>query len=118
MGSPRVYCIRVYGKVQWPIDMFEHVVHVVSGGCPSAAWLARVFARSLANEWLCALILPRCVRMPESQRVLRVCVMERSVYLGECCKGRRKGNSCNLVQGGGGYGRVGGLCRCPLIPRD
>jgi hypothetical protein len=28
---------------------------------------------------LCALILPRCVRMPASQRVWRVCVMDRRV---------------------------------------
>jgi hypothetical protein len=47
MGSPRVCGTRVYGKVQWPIDTFEPVVYVVSGGCPSAAWLASVSARSL-----------------------------------------------------------------------
>jgi hypothetical protein len=81
MGSPRVYVMRVYGYVQGPIDTSEPVVYVVSGGWPSAAWLARVSARSLPNEWLCALILPKCMRMHESQRVLRVCVMERSVSL-------------------------------------
>jgi hypothetical protein len=79
MGSPRVWGMRVYGQVQWPIDTFEPMVYVVSGGCPSATWLASVSARSLPNEWLCALILPRCVRMSDSQRVLRVCVMERCV---------------------------------------
>jgi hypothetical protein len=40
MGSPRVCGTRVYGKVHWPIDTFEPVVYVKSGGCPSAAWLA------------------------------------------------------------------------------
>jgi hypothetical protein len=35
----------------------------VSGGWPSASLLARVYARSLPIEWLCALILPRLVRM-------------------------------------------------------
>jgi hypothetical protein len=79
MGPPRVCGIRVYGHVQFPIDTYELVVYVVSGGCPSAAWLARVPARSLPKDWLRALILPRCVRMHDSQRVLRVCVMERSV---------------------------------------
>jgi hypothetical protein len=42
----------------------------VSGGCPSATWLARVSARSLSIKWLCALILPRGVRIPYWQRVL------------------------------------------------
>jgi hypothetical protein len=79
MGSPRVCGMRVYGHVEWPIDTSELVVYVVSGGCPSAAWLASVSSRSLHNELWCALILPRCVRMPDSQRVLRVCVMVRSV---------------------------------------
>jgi hypothetical protein len=68
MGSPRVCDMRVYGQVQWPINTFEPVVYDVSGGCPPAAWLASVPARSLPIEWLCALILPRCVRMPDSQR--------------------------------------------------
>jgi hypothetical protein len=79
MGSPRVCGMRVYGHVPWPIGTSEPAVYVVSGGCPSATWLAREFARSLPIEWLCALILPRWVRMPGSQRVLRVCVMELSV---------------------------------------
>jgi hypothetical protein len=79
MGSPRVCGMRVYGKVQWPIDASKPVEYVCLGGCPSAAWLASVSARSLPIEWLCALILPRCVRMPDTQRVLRVCVMEWSV---------------------------------------
>jgi hypothetical protein len=79
MGSPIVRSMRVYGHVQLPIDTSELVVHVVSGGWPSAAWLPSVSARSLPNERLCASILPRWVRMPDSQRVLRVCVMERSV---------------------------------------
>jgi hypothetical protein len=79
MGSPRVCGVRVYGQVQWPIDTSEPVVYVVSGGCPFATWLASASARSLPSEWLCALILPRWVRMPSLQRVLRVCVMERSV---------------------------------------
>jgi hypothetical protein len=71
--------MRVYGRVQWPIDTYELVVYVVSGGYPSATWLASASARSCPSEWLCALILPRCVRMPALQRVFRVCVMERSV---------------------------------------
>jgi hypothetical protein len=50
IGSPRVWGMRVYGKVQWPIDTYEPVVCVVSGGCPSATWLARVSARSLPSE--------------------------------------------------------------------
>ena len=79
MGSPRVCGMRVCGQVQWPIDTSEPVVYVVSGGWPSATWLAIVSARSFPSEWLCALILPRCVRVPALQRVLRVCVMERSV---------------------------------------
>jgi hypothetical protein len=58
MGSPRVWGMSVYGHVQWPIDTSEPVVKVVSGGCSFAMWLARVFARSLPIEWLCALILP------------------------------------------------------------
>jgi hypothetical protein len=65
--------MKVYGQVQWPIDSSEPMVYVVSGGCPSAAWLASVSARSLPSEWLRALILPRCVRMPALQRVLSVC---------------------------------------------
>ena len=65
--------MRVYGQVQWPIDTSEPVVYVTSGGCPSASWFACVSARSFPNEWLCAFILPRCVRMPALQRVLRVC---------------------------------------------
>jgi hypothetical protein len=79
MGSPMVCGMRVYGQVQGPIDTFEPVVYVVSGECPSAIWLASASARSLPREWLCALILQRCVRMPALQRVLRVCLMERSV---------------------------------------
>jgi hypothetical protein len=79
VGSPRVCGKSLFGQVQWPIDTFEHVVYVVSGGCPSATRFASVSARSLPSELLCALILPRCVPMPASQRVLRVCVMERSV---------------------------------------
>jgi hypothetical protein len=79
MGSPRVYGMRVYGQVHWPIDTSKHVVYVVSGGCPSISWLASVSAGSLPSEWLCALILPRCVRKPDSYRVLRMCEMERSV---------------------------------------
>jgi hypothetical protein len=71
--------MSAYGKVQWPIDTSEPVVQVVSGGCPSATRLARVSARLLPSEWLWALILPRWVRMPNSQRVLRACVMEMSV---------------------------------------
>jgi hypothetical protein len=71
--------MRVYGKVPWPIDTSDPVVYVVLGGCPSTTRFASVSARSLPIEWLCALILPRCVRMLASQRVLRVCVMERSV---------------------------------------
>jgi hypothetical protein len=86
MGSPRVCGKRMYGRVEWPIDTYEPVVHVVSGGCMSTVWIARVPARSLPNEWLCALILPRCVRMPESQRVLKVCVMERSVSRRMLCR--------------------------------
>jgi hypothetical protein len=68
--------MSVYGKVQWPINAFEPVVYAVSGGCPSAIRLARVSARSLPIESLWALILSRWVRMPDSQRVWRVCVME------------------------------------------
>jgi hypothetical protein len=71
--------MRVYGLVEWPIDTSKHVVYIVSGGCPSAAWLARASARSSPIEQLSALILPRYVRVPEAQRVLRVHVMERSV---------------------------------------
>jgi hypothetical protein len=53
--------MRVYAQVQWPIDTCEPVVYVVvSGGCPSASWLASVSARSFPCQWLCALILPRC----------------------------------------------------------
>jgi hypothetical protein len=62
-GFPRVCGRRVYGQVQWPIDTSQPVVYVVSGRCPSGTWLASVSARSLPSEWLCALILPRCVRM-------------------------------------------------------
>jgi hypothetical protein len=51
----------------------------VSGGWPSADWLPRVSARSLPIEWLCALILPRRVRMPKWRRLLRVCVMELNI---------------------------------------
>jgi hypothetical protein len=65
--------MRVYGQAHWPIDTFEHVVYVVSGGCPFGAWLASVSAGSFPNECLCALILPRCVRMPALLRVLSVC---------------------------------------------
>jgi hypothetical protein len=79
MGSPRDWGLSVKGQIPWPIDTSKPVVYVVSGGCPSAAWLARVSARSLPDEGLCALILPRCVRTPESRRDLRLCVMERSV---------------------------------------
>jgi hypothetical protein len=79
MGTPRVCGNMVYGHDQWPIDTSEHAVYVVSGGCPSAAWIARLSARSLPRECLCSLILPRWVRMLEAQRVLMVCVMERSV---------------------------------------
>jgi hypothetical protein len=79
MGSPRVCGMRVYGKVQCPIDTSEHVVYNVSGGCPSATWLARMSARSFPSEWLCALILPMCVLMHVLQRVLGVCVIKRSV---------------------------------------
>jgi hypothetical protein len=69
----------VYGEVQWPIDTFEPMVYVVLGGCLSATRLARVSASSLPREWLWALILLGWVRMPDSQRVLRVCVMEMNV---------------------------------------
>jgi hypothetical protein len=71
--------MSVYGHVQWPVDTSQPVVYVVWGGYPSATRLARVSARSLPREWLWALILPRRVRKPDSQRVLRVYVMERSV---------------------------------------
>jgi hypothetical protein len=53
-------------------DMTEPVVYVVSGGFPSPTRLARVLARSLPIEWLCAMIFPRWVRMPELHRVARV----------------------------------------------
>jgi hypothetical protein len=70
--SPRVWGMSVYGRVQWPVDTYKPVVYVVSGGCPSAVWLARMLARSLAIEWLCALILPMWVRVPEMHRVASV----------------------------------------------
>jgi hypothetical protein len=60
------------------MDTSEPMVYVVSGGCPSTVWLARASAKSLPIEWLRALILQKYVRVPEAQRVLRVCVMERS----------------------------------------
>jgi hypothetical protein len=71
--------MRVYGQVQWPIDTSEPMEYVVSGGYPSVDWLASASARSFPSDWLCALILLRCVRMPALQQVCRVCVMERSV---------------------------------------
>jgi hypothetical protein len=55
------------------------VVQVVSGGWPYATWLASAYARSFPIEWLCALILPICVRTPDLHRVLRVCVIDSSV---------------------------------------
>jgi hypothetical protein len=71
-GFPYDCGMRVYGHVKWPIYTAEPLVYAVSGGCPSAAWLASVSARSLHSEWLCALILLRFMRMPDSHRVLRV----------------------------------------------
>jgi hypothetical protein len=50
-GSLRIWGMRLYGQVKWPIDTFKPVVYVVSGGRPSATWLARVSARSLPIEW-------------------------------------------------------------------
>jgi hypothetical protein len=52
MGSPRVCGMRVHGHVEWLIDTSEPVMYVVSGGCPSVAWLAIVSGRSLSSEWL------------------------------------------------------------------
>jgi hypothetical protein len=73
MGLARVWGVSVSGQaIQWPIDTSEPVVYVVSNGCPSATWLARILARSLPSERLCALFLPRLVRMSELHRVLRV----------------------------------------------
>jgi hypothetical protein len=78
VDSPRVWGMSVYGRVHVPIDTFEPVVLTVSGGWPSATWPARASERSLQIERLCALILPRWGRMPDLQRVLRVCVIESS----------------------------------------
>jgi hypothetical protein len=71
-GSTRVWGMSVYGHVQWHVDTYKPVVYVVSGGCPSGTWLARMSARSLPIEWLCGLILPRWVRVPELHRVASV----------------------------------------------
>jgi hypothetical protein len=51
----------------------------VSGGWPSATRLASESGRSLPIEWLCALILPRCVRRPDVHRDMMVFVIDSSV---------------------------------------
>jgi hypothetical protein len=79
--------MSVYGHVQWPIDTSEPVVYVVLGGCPSSARLARITARSLPIEWLCAFMLPRWVRMHELHRVARVCVIDSRVSRWMLCRG-------------------------------
>jgi hypothetical protein len=45
--------MRVYGHVQWPMDTSEPVVYVVSGGCPSATWLAKDMMDSV-GQWVYA----------------------------------------------------------------
>jgi hypothetical protein len=76
----------VYSQVHMLIDTLELVSYVVSGGCPSATMLASASARSLPREWLCASILPRCVRMHEVHRVCGVWMIYSRILLWMLCR--------------------------------